>query len=129
MGDPALPQRFTSLDDIATAVHQLAWEKGWHDTTETEDHFIERSCNNLHGEVCELYEAWRNNKLHEECDKADGMRDMGDIPLSCLEEELADIIIRALDCARKLNVDIGQAIYVKHIYNSSRTNRHGGKRS
>lgn len=110
---------------MAIAVHELAKSKGWHDENETEDHFIERMCNNAHGEVCELYEAWRNNKLHSPCDKAEGMI----APLTCLEEEMADIIIRALDASVKLGIDIRYALEVKHEFNKTRPIRHGGKRS
>ncbi len=120
---------FTTLDEIADAVHALAWEKGWHDPNQDEDTFVERMCNNLHDEVSELHEAWRNNSLRAPCDKASRMIDLDITPLSCLEEELADIIIRALDNARKLGVDIRSAIARKHAYNSSRSHRHGGKRS
>jgi len=110
-----------TLTEIAEAVHQLAWDKGWHSQDENEDAFIERACNNLHDEISELHEAWRNNKLHEQCDKP--------IPLTCLEEEFADIIIRVLDNCRKLNVDIQTAVKIKHNYNLTRSHRHGNKRS
>jgi NTP pyrophosphatase (non-canonical NTP hydrolase) len=111
---------FKTLDEIADAVHDLAWEKGWHNESETEDSFIERMCNNLHDEISELHEAWRRNKLREGCDKP--------IELSCLEEELADIIIRVLDSAKRLNINIRRAIEVKHEYNKTRPYRHGNKR-
>lgn len=74
---------------------------------------------NLHGEVSELWEAYRRGKLSEQCDKP--------IALTCAEEELADIIIRALDTAVQLGIDIEHAVEVKHAYNISRPFRHGGK--
>ena len=114
-----------TLDDWADAVHSLAWEKGWHSETENEDHFVERACNNLHDEVSGLHDAWRNNKLHALCDKAEGMP----VALTCIEEEYADIIIRVLDNCRKLGVDIAEAVNAKHEYNKTRPYRHGGKRS
>ena len=117
------------INQIAQRVHNLAVSKGWHDENETEDSFIERTCNNMHDEVSELHEAWRNNKLHDLCDKADEMEKNNIKPLTYIEEELADIIIRAMDSAVKLGVDIGDAINRKHLYNSSRKQRHGGKRS
>jgi len=110
----------TTIDQIADMVHSLAWEKGWHLKTEEEDHFVERTCNNLHDEISELHEAWRNNRLHEICDKG---------TLTCLEEELADIIIRVFDASRKLGVDIQRAVLTKHEINKTRSQRHGGKRS
>ncbi len=118
-----------SLNQIADEVHRLAWEKGWHNEHETEDEFIERACNNLHDEVSELHEAWRNNKLHELCDKSDKMIELGIAPLTCIEEEFADIIIRVLDNCKKLNVNIQDAVIRKHWLNKTRSYWHGNKRS
>ncbi len=118
-----------TLNEIADAVHELAWEKGWHEASETEDQFIERMCNNLHNEVSELHEAWRNNKLNAQCDKARDMLKQQIKPLTCKEEEMADIVIRILDNARKLGVDILSAIQRKHEFNKTRSFRHGNKRS
>ena len=53
------------------------------------------------------------------------MDDMGLDPLSCAEEELADIVIRVLDVSRRLGIDIMRAIAVKHTYNVTRPFRHG----
>ena len=118
-----------TLDEIADEVHALAWEKGWHSKDEDVDTFLERACNNLHDEVSELHEAWRNNKLYDLCDKTEKMEKLGIIPLSCAAEEMADIIIRVLDNARKLEIDIQSAVERKHEYNKTRAYRHGGKRS
>lgn len=119
----------STLDGIADAVHELAWAKGWHKADEDEDAFVERMCNNLHDEVSELHEAWRNNQLRAPCDKASKMIDLDITPLSCIEEEMADIIIRVLDNARKLGVNIQSAVARKHQFNTTRPQRHGGKRS
>jgi NTP pyrophosphatase (non-canonical NTP hydrolase) len=118
-----------TLNSIADAVHELAWRKGWHNVKETEDAFIERACNNLHNEVSELHEAWRNNQLRSHCDKTVEMIAAGIEPLTCIEEEMADIIIRVLDNARKLDVDIQSAVERKHAFNATRSQRHGGKKS
>lgn len=118
-----------TLDEIANAVHRLAWDNGWHSTEEREDAFVERMCNNLHDEVSELHEAWRNNKLRNLCDKSEKMTECGILPLTNLEEEMADILIRVLDNCRKLNVNIQSAVERKHEYNKVRAFRHGGKRS
>ena len=118
-----------TLNEIADAVHALAREKGWHSDAEGEDAFVERACNNLHDEVSELHEAWRDNRLHAPCDKAEQMTAAGIRPLTCIEEEFADIVIRALDNCRKLGVDILDAVERKHAFNATRSARHGGKRS
>jgi NTP pyrophosphatase (non-canonical NTP hydrolase) len=117
-----------TLNEIANAVYDLAWQKGWHSDEEKEDAFIERACNNLHDEVSELHESWRNNQLRLPCDKAEKMKELGLKPLTCIEEEFADIVIRVLDDCKKLSIDIQNAIEVKHLYNKSRSYRHGNKR-
>jgi len=113
----------------AKEAHELAIKKGWYDEEQDENAFVERMCNNLHDEVSELHEAWRNGKLRKPCDKSAGMNALGLRSLSCLEEELADIIIRVLDNAAHLNIDIEEAVFIKHYYNGSRPHRHGGKKS
>jgi len=117
------------MDIFADLVYDNAKAKGFHDKPETEDEFVERSCNNLHDEVSELHTAWRDNKLHDLCDKAGSMEAQGLRPLTYIEEEHADIIIRALDSARQLGVNILEACWIKHQYNTTRSIRHGGKRS
>lgn len=41
--------------------------------------------------------------------------------------ELADIVIRALDCADAWGIDMGAVIEEKLAYNATRGKRHGGK--
>lgn len=86
-----------TLNEIADAVHANAKAKGFHPQNESIEHFMANQCNNLTGEVAELWEAWRAGKQHELCDKAEKMEQIGVMPLTCTEEELADVIIRALD--------------------------------
>lgn len=122
--------RSGNMTEIARVVHQLARDKGWYnDESETENQYVERMCNNLHDEVSELHEAWRNGLLHEYCDKTPKMLDLRIEPLTCLEEELADLVIRVFDNSQRLGVDILSAIRRKHQFNRSRQRRHGGKLS
>jgi NTP pyrophosphatase (non-canonical NTP hydrolase) len=117
-----------SIRVMANLVHELAREKGWYAHNPDDDLFINTACNNLHDEVSELHEAWRNNALLKPCDKADAMAAAGIVPLNCLEEELADIVIRVFDDATYLGVDIESAIIRKHAFNKTRPHRHGGKK-
>jgi NTP pyrophosphatase (non-canonical NTP hydrolase) len=122
----------SNLTDLKNVVHDLARAKGWYDgvnKNNTEDQFIERACNNLHDEVSELHEAWRNNRLREPCDKAEGMIAAGLTVLTCIEEEFADVIIRVLDYCAFLGIDIQSAVAIKHMFNETRPARHGEKRS
>jgi NTP pyrophosphatase (non-canonical NTP hydrolase) len=117
-----------TLNEIAEQVHSQAVAMGWHNfETETEGQFITRMVANGHAEHSELWEAYRNGTLIYPCDKAAKMRESGLEPLTNLEEELADIIIRTLDAAGRLKVDIARAVESKHRYNATRGHRHGGK--
>ena len=118
-----------TLDEIADEVHKLAIKNGWHLPGESDDHFIERACNNLHNEISELHEAYRNNNLYGPCDKSGKLKEAGLGPLTCIEEEYADIIIRALDNCKRLKIDILRAVNIKHEFNQTRPYRHGGKKS
>lgn len=118
-----------SLNKIRDMVHSLAIGKGWYDNPETELQFVTRCVANLHGEVSEMWEAARKGQLHSPCDK-EATVELGageSRRLTCIEEELADILIRALDMAGRLDINIEQALYAKHDYNATRPHRHGGK--
>ena len=108
------------LNRVAGEVYRIAREHGFHDGEVAGVVSNERMamfCANLHGEVSELWESCRRDSLHKQCDK--------DVALSQASEELADIIIRAMDTAVALGVDIGRAIALKSRYNESRAYKHG----
>lgn len=44
------------------------------------------------------------------------------------DSELADIVIRVMDLAEHLGIDLERAIQEKHEFNQTRPMRHGGKR-
>lgn len=111
------------IEDLVEEVRRINDEKGWHDKEVT----VAMMVANLHGEGSELWEAYRAGRLNEECDKADKMRAAGTPVLTCAEEELADIIIRTLDDAYLLGVDIVKALKGKCAFNATRPHRHGGK--
>jgi NTP pyrophosphatase (non-canonical NTP hydrolase) len=112
---------YNQLNLIARDVYENACNKGFHDIEELELEVqrMARHTANLHGEVSELWEAARKGELYKPCDK--------DADLTCMEEELADIIIRAMDTASVFGVDIGNAVKLKHEYNKTRPHKHGGK--
>ncbi len=116
-----------AFNTVALKVHFRAKSKGWHPDGESDEAYIPKACANFHGETSELWEAFRDGKLTEPCDKAEKMAAAGIQPLTCEQEELADIIIRVLDYAKRRNVNIGRAIALKHRFNGTRPERHGGK--
>jgi NTP pyrophosphatase (non-canonical NTP hydrolase) len=114
------------LDKFAEELYQVAKEHGFHDETQPD---MPRYIANLHCELSELFEAYRKSELNKLCDKSEKMKELGLEPLTCAEEEVADIIIRILDTAKSLNVNIAKAVKNKHEYNKTRSYRHGGKLS
>lgn len=118
-----------NLNEWSKEAYRLASEKGFHDEdahTSLREQIAVYTAN-LHGEASEMWEAYRAGKLHSPCDKAERMVDAGLPPLTCIEEELADILIRVLDTAGALGVDIQRAVETKHAYNKTRPRKHGGK--
>lgn len=64
----------------------------------------------IHSEVSEALEAFRKGDRKN------------------FSEELADVLIRVLDCAAGLGIDLDKAVREKLDYNKTREYRHGGKR-
>lgn len=110
-----------TLFDVAQEAHDIAKSKGWHDKPIEFGTF----CANLHGEVSEMWEAYRAGTLHQPCGKKN--EDGSLLNLSCLEEELGDMVIRAFDVAGAYGVNIARAIQIKMAYNKTRPYRHGNK--
>lgn len=108
-----------TINEIADAIHANAIAHGFHPQDESIENFISNQCNNMHAEITEFWDAWRDGSQYNQCDKP--------IPLSCSEEELADFVIRALDVSSRLGIDIQRAIEIKHEYNKTRPYKHGKK--
>jgi NTP pyrophosphatase (non-canonical NTP hydrolase) len=103
---------------------------GWRDEPVT----FERAIANLHGEVSEAWEAWREH----------GLKDMTVQPERCINpatgnqvlskpegvgSEFADVLIRLLDDCDLFGVDLAVEVERKLAYNATRAYRHGGKRA
>ncbi len=117
------------LNKMADDVYSVSTLKGWHehDAGKSETEIVAAFVANIHAEASELWEAYRAGKLRAPCDKAAKMESLGMPALTCIEEELADLIIRVLDGSKALGVDIGRAVEAKHAFNATRPQRHGGK--
>ena len=110
----------TSINDIAKDIHQIAVEHGW---WENDEHFNQaEKIALMHSELSEALEAQRNgNPLSEKAILAGQS-------ITCVEEELADCIIRILDFGEAMLMDIERAVLLKNEYNRTRPYRHGNKK-
>lgn len=120
-------------------VHRLAVEKGWHERPmrdATGEVIVDAVASKLalvHSEVSEALEALRTASplgpampLDLGTSAQPGVDGKAGKPEG-FEVELADAVIRILDLAQALGLDIESAIEWKHSYNASRPHRHGGK--
>jgi hypothetical protein len=108
-----------SLNDLAASIHDLNVEKGWHDEPRSCGDF----CALIHTEVSEVLEHFREHGYaNVKALDFDAKGKPVGIPI-----ELADIIIRVLDYAAHIGAPVGEAVFVKYLYNRTRPHRHGGK--
>lgn len=115
-----------TLNEIRDAVHELAVSKGWYESRDILDPNVLGSMLALiHSEVSEALEVVREgNSLS--WNRVINRTTPNGKPVG-LPSELADIIIRTLDLAGALGIDIEAAVEAKHAYNATRPQRHGGK--
>lgn len=104
------------LNDLSKQCHENALKHGFwssdvnHDTT-----LILSKASLIHSEISEFVEAVRHGKK-----KSDHVPD-----ITLEEEELADAIIRILDLAGYLKIDLDKAVRLKMEFNKSRDYLHG----
>lgn len=116
-------------------VHELAKEKGWWENWERP---FSEIIANLHGEVSEMWEQWRDGHAMTEVygvvydihhrakhvpidDALNGAKPEG------IPTEAADLAIRLMDFCERYGIDLEAEIARKHEYNKTRPYRHGGK--
>ena len=115
-----------SINVLAKKIHENALNHGWYSGEERSFGEIIALC---HSELSEALEEHRNGKDVNEIyyngnnNLISNIRKPEGIPV-----ELADCIIRILDYCSYKNIDIDEAIELKHEYNKTRPYKHGGKK-
>ena len=98
-----------SINEMAKSINVTARSKGFYDKPRSFGDCIAL----MHSELSEALEADRNGIKEGE--------------KGCVSEEFADTIIRILDTAEHMGLDIEAAILKKMTYNKTRPYRHGKK--
>jgi NTP pyrophosphatase (non-canonical NTP hydrolase) len=130
------------LNQLAQEIHENAKSKGFYDSPKNVGEMIAL----MHSELSEALEADREGKYStglvsapngewmERVKEVDGYTEDANFILEyktqikgTFEEEMADIIIRALDFCGFKNIDISAHVKAKMRYNSLREHKHGKK--
>lgn len=106
-----------TLNELRDEIHATAREKGWYNDGERN---IPEALALIHAEVSEALEEYRDGKMETVRDPTGR--------LTGFKVEVADILIRTLDLAGYIGMDVDDVVRSKMAYNRTRPHRHGGKK-
>jgi NTP pyrophosphatase (non-canonical NTP hydrolase) len=109
---------YAAIDRLAAKFYSNSVDHGFWDGVH---HNIDQKLMLIVGEVTEAHEEIRSGHAPTDVYFSDTGKPEG------VPTELADIIIRVLDLAAYLGIDIGSVLKVKHSYNVGRPMKHGRK--
>lgn len=111
-------EKSKGLNELAKETYEISASKGFHDRDhEFSDRGFPRRIALIHAELSEALEADREDLMDKHLPHRKG-----------IEVELADAIIRILDCAATEGMDIEGAVREKMAYNKTRPYKHGGRK-
>jgi NTP pyrophosphatase (non-canonical NTP hydrolase) len=119
----------STIQELQHKIHTLAVEKGWHEDRDMSNpHVVASMLCLIHSEVSEALECVRDRELDLVFVETPAPNHLipGQKPCG-FPSELADVVIRCLDMAEAMGIDLGHVIELKHAYNGTRSRRHGGK--
>ena len=99
----------TTIKELQARAYRVAADHGFHDT----DRDFGAILMLMVSELAEAYEAYRNNIKTSEHG------------FPAISEELADVVIRVLDTAEAMGIDLEDIIMKKMDYNETRPHMHG----
>lgn len=116
---------FDSINYWAHVVHDWSKRKGWWKKPQGD---VSKKLLMMHSEISEATEDLRDaeapsvlNLVHWEYDKHHQLKPIG------FASELADLFIRLVDLAAKLDIDLAAMVELKMRFNEGRPYQHGGK--
>ena len=116
----------TSIRDLQLGVHANAVQKGFYEGVQVTPAEIATRLMLIVSEAAEALEDVRNACMMTHESRANvGFGEPG--KPEGFPTELADIVIRTMDLAEWLGIDLEKEILQKHAYNQTRPRKHGGR--